>query len=42
MQVDRYERYWMWAATGMLALFLGASDSRMITAQEFVVDAGWT
>ena len=24
MQVDRYERYWMWAATGMLALFLGA------------------
>ncbi len=24
MDVDRYERYWMWAATGMLALFLGA------------------
>ncbi len=24
MQGDRYERYWMWAATGMLALFLGA------------------
>lgn len=24
MQVDRYERYWMWAAIGMLALFLGA------------------
>jgi cytochrome c oxidase subunit 2 len=24
MQVDRYERYWMWAATAMLALFLGA------------------
>lgn len=24
MQVDRYERYWMWAATGVLALFLGA------------------
>lgn len=24
MQVDRYERYWMWAASGMLALFLGA------------------
>ena len=24
MHVDRYERYWMWAATGMLALFLGA------------------
>ena len=25
-----------------MALFLGAADSRMITAQEFVVDAGWT
>ncbi|RSZ59989.1 SDR family oxidoreductase [Massilia atriviolacea] len=25
-----------------MALFLGAHDSRMITAQEFVVDAGWT
>jgi NAD(P)-dependent dehydrogenase (short-subunit alcohol dehydrogenase family) len=25
-----------------MALFLGAQDSRMITAQEFVVDAGWT
>ena len=25
-----------------MALFLGASDSRMLTAQEFVVDAGWT
>ncbi len=24
MHVDRYERYWMWAATGMLALFTGA------------------
>ncbi len=24
MQVDRFERYWMWAATGMLALFLAA------------------
>jgi cytochrome c oxidase subunit II len=24
MEVDRYERYWMWAATGMLAMFLGA------------------
>ena len=23
MQVERYERYWMWAATGMLALFTG-------------------
>jgi len=25
-----------------MALFLGAEDSRMLTAQEFVVDAGWT
>jgi NAD(P)-dependent dehydrogenase (short-subunit alcohol dehydrogenase family) len=25
-----------------MALFLGADDSRMVTAQEFVVDAGWT
>ncbi len=25
-----------------MALFLGADDSRMMTAQEFVVDAGWT
>lgn len=25
-----------------MALFLAAEDSRMITAQEFVVDAGWT
>ena len=24
MHVERYERYWMWAATGMLVLFLGA------------------
>jgi cytochrome c oxidase subunit 2 len=24
MHVDRYERYWMWAATGMLVLFLSA------------------
>lgn len=24
MHVDRYERYWMWAATGMLVLFTGA------------------
>ena len=23
MKVDLYERYWMWAATGMLAVFLG-------------------
>lgn len=25
-----------------MALFLGAADSRLITAQEFVVDAGWS
>jgi hypothetical protein len=25
-----------------MALFLAAHDSRMLTAQEFVVDAGWT
>jgi cytochrome c oxidase subunit 2 len=24
LHVDRYERYWMWAATGMLVLFLAA------------------
>jgi hypothetical protein len=24
MEVERYERYWMWAATGMLVLFTGA------------------
>ena len=24
MHVERYERYWMWAATGMLVLFTGA------------------
>ena len=24
MHVNRYERYWMWAASGMLVLFLGA------------------
>ena len=24
MHVDRYERYWMWASTGMLVLFLAA------------------
>jgi cytochrome c oxidase subunit 2 len=24
MHVDTYERYWMWAASGMLVLFLGA------------------
>lgn len=25
-----------------MALFLGAHDSRMLTEQECVVDAGWT
>jgi hypothetical protein len=25
----------------LMALFLGAEDSRMITAQNFIVDAGW-
>ncbi|NHZ39574.1 SDR family NAD(P)-dependent oxidoreductase [Massilia aquatica] len=30
------------ADVASMALFLGAHDSRMITAQEFVVDAGWT
>ena len=25
-----------------MALFLSADDSRMVTAQDFVVDAGWT
>ena len=25
-----------------MVLFLAADDSRMITAQEFIVDAGWT
>jgi NAD(P)-dependent dehydrogenase (short-subunit alcohol dehydrogenase family) len=25
-----------------MALFLAADDSRMCTAQDFVVDAGWT
>ena len=25
-----------------MVLFLGADDSRMCTAQDFVVDAGWT
>lgn len=24
VHIDRYERYWMWAATGMLVLFLAA------------------
>jgi NAD(P)-dependent dehydrogenase (short-subunit alcohol dehydrogenase family) len=30
------------ADVASMALFLGAYDSRMLTAQEFVVDAGWT
>lgn len=30
------------ADVASMALFLGAKDSRMMTAQEFVVDAGWT
>ncbi len=30
------------ADIAQLALFLAASDSRMVTAQEFVVDAGWS
>ncbi len=30
------------ADVASMALFLGAQDSRMLTAQEFVVDAGWT
>jgi NAD(P)-dependent dehydrogenase (short-subunit alcohol dehydrogenase family) len=30
------------ADVASMALFLGAHDSRMMTAQEFVVDAGWT
>jgi NAD(P)-dependent dehydrogenase (short-subunit alcohol dehydrogenase family) len=25
-----------------MALFLASAESRMVTAQEFVVDAGWT
>jgi NAD(P)-dependent dehydrogenase (short-subunit alcohol dehydrogenase family) len=25
----------------LMALFLAAEDSRMITAQNFIVDAGW-
>ena len=31
MHVDRYERYWMWAATGMLTLFLAAIVVTAIT-----------
>ncbi len=30
------------ADVASMALFLAAQDSRMVTAQEFVVDAGWT
>ena len=30
------------ADVASMALYLGAHDSRMLTAQEFVVDAGWT
>lgn len=30
------------ADVASMALFLGANDSRMLTAQELVVDAGWT
>ena len=30
------------ADVASMALFLGSHDSRMVTAQEFVVDAGWT
>ena len=26
----------------LLSLFLAADDSKMCTAQDFVVDAGWT
>ena len=32
----------MGADVASMALFLGANDSRMTTAQEFIVDAGWT
>jgi cytochrome c oxidase subunit II len=31
MEVERYERYWMWAATGMLALFTGAIVATAVT-----------
>jgi D-xylose 1-dehydrogenase len=30
------------ADVAQLALYLGADDSRMVTAQDFVIDAGWT
>jgi cytochrome c oxidase subunit II len=32
MHVDRYERYWMWAATGMLLLFTGAIVITAVTS----------
>lgn len=31
MNVDRYERYWMWAATGMLLLFTSAIVGTALT-----------
>jgi hypothetical protein len=31
MEVERYERYWMWAATGMLVLFTGAIVATAVT-----------
>lgn len=31
MHVDRYERYWMWAASAMLALFTGAIVATAVT-----------
>ena len=31
MNVERYERYWMWAATGMLVLFTGAIVATAVT-----------
>ena len=30
------------ADVARLALFLASDDSRMITAQDFIIDAGWT
>ncbi len=32
MHVDRYERYWMWAASAMLALFTGAIVVTAVTS----------
>jgi len=31
MEVERYERYWMWAATAMLVLFTGAIVATALT-----------